>query len=75
MSLPPVFPLFVQRSFKIAERASVVESAFGKVTKTYVFCYSAEKPNKCTMFPKSSCSKNLENSLFNKSCRGKVYNL
>ena len=73
MSPPQVFPLFVQRSFKIAERASVVESAFGKVTKTYVFCYSAEKPNKCTVFPKSSSSKNFEKSPFNKSCRGKVY--
>ena len=40
-----VFPLSVPRTFKIAGRASMVESLFSKVTETSAFCNSVEKSN------------------------------
>ena len=39
---PQVFPLFILRNFKIAGRASVVESHFSKVRETSAFCNSVE---------------------------------
>ena len=49
LSPPQVFVFFIWRIFEIAGRASVVESLLGKVTKTYAFCDSAEKPSTCTV--------------------------
>ena len=47
---PQVFPLFAPRVFKIAMRASVVESLFNKVTETRAFCKSVEKYNTYMVF-------------------------
>ena len=37
---PQVFPLLVLKNFKIAARASVLESHFSKVRETTMFCKS-----------------------------------
>ena len=63
------FPLFVPRIFKIAGRASVVESLFSKVTEASAFCNSVEKSTRAWYVPKSSSSRNFEKSPFNRSCR------
>ena len=42
-----MFTLVVPKIFKIVRKASVVESLFGKVTETSVFCDSVEKYKKC----------------------------
>ena len=73
---PQVFPLFILRNFKIAGRASVVESHFSKVRETSAFCNSVEKNlTRAWYVPKSGFSRNFEKSPFNRSCRFTVFSL
>ena len=73
---PQVFPLFILRNFKIAGRASVVESHFSKVRETSAFCNSVEKNVAWALYvPKSDFSRNFEKSPFNRSCRFTVFSL